>query len=132
MNKTIYCVYLLLLSFISCQDKEGNIGGMYFLENNRTFYAIELDETQNSVKIFWQSLYHKKDFKTYINAKYELKDDELIINMIESDLLPSQRKNQIVCKIKSNTIKINCEELFNETIGGNEKCLETELLFIRK
>jgi hypothetical protein len=132
MNKTIYCIYLLLFTLISCQNKEGKIGGLYFLENHQTFYAIELNETQNSVKIFLQSLYYKKNFKTYINAKYELKDDELIINMIESDLLPSQRKNQIICKVKSNTIKINCEELFNETIRLGEKCLETELLFIRK
>jgi hypothetical protein len=132
MNKTIYCIYILLFTFISCQNKEGNIAGMYFLENHQTFYAIELDETQNSVKIFWKSLYHKKDFKTYINAKYELKDNELIINKIESDLLPSQRKNQIICEIKSNIIKINCEKLFNETIGSSEKCLETELLFVRK
>ena len=132
MKKIIFLLSISLLIIISCQEKKSIIDGMYSSNNDQIFYALEFNKKNHSVKIFMQSLYIKKDFKNYIKAKYRQENNRLYLDEIESDLLPSQRNKKIICEIEGNLIKINCQELFKETIGSKSKCLEEKLIFEKR
>lgn len=149
--KVLYASFLFLL--VCCKNNSKIENGIYLAKNNEFFYAIELNTSKNEIKIFIRNPYSEgnlaaeeiynlklsetengpKDFKDFNKGNFKTQGNRLIIENLESDMLPSQQVKVLEAIISHDEISINCETL-SKHINGNAApiCNSKEIVFIRE
>lgn len=148
--------YLSAISFLiflfSCQKSTKIDDGIYVAKNNELFYAVDINNLQNQIKIYTLPSYSEinsrskeilklqlhqtknsvQNYKTFSEGKFKIVENNLIIENLESDILPTDRPKNINAKISKGQIFINCADLNNYTLGNSNNCEEREIIYIKK
>jgi hypothetical protein len=149
--KTISYLLIIILSF-SCSQNAEIESGIYLAKNNELFYAIDLNQSENVFKIyvlesFSQTNYENlqilelnivkkenslKDFKKFSKGNFKIKDNRLIIENLESNILPSSRPETIEGKISGKSIIMSSEILSKYLFGKSTSFKSNEIEFVKK
>ena len=149
--KLLFASFLFLL--VCCKNNTKIESGVYLAKNNEYFYAIELNTSKNEIKIFIRNPYTEgnleaeeinnlklsktengpKDFKYFNKGSFKTQGNKLIIENLESDMLPSQHLDILQAIISNEEISINCDTL-SKHINGNAApfCSSNEIVFIKE
>lgn len=148
--------YLFTVSFLiflfSCQKTANIDDGIYVAKNNKLFYALDINNSQNQIKIYTLASYsdgnssakqifklqlHQskksvQDYKTFSEGQFKIVENNLIIENLQSDILPTDRPKNLNAKITKRQILINCADLHNYILGNSIDCEDNEIIYIKK
>ncbi len=124
-KKLILLTFLTL--FISCTQKPEIKSGKYIAKDNRIFYEIDFDNQNKSVKIYIASGISQKKSNL---GNFKIEDTNLILENVESDILPSARKKEIYGEILADVIIISCPDLSNYFFGQKRGCKSENIEFV--
>ncbi len=120
MNKILSMLFLTLL-LQSCNKTEFKNGGNFKAENNDLFYALYINPKLDSIQIFilneWpisdsdDTLEERKNRKMSVNGKINIKNNEILIEELETNFPPSKRPKLKNFNIKNGKIFVDCENL---------------------
>jgi hypothetical protein len=153
MNRFLRNLFFLILiiSFSCSQDSEIK-SGIYLAKNNELFYAIDINKSQNILKIYMLESFSQnnyeipqilglnivekensvKDFKIFSKGNFKIKGDRLIIENLESNILPSTRPKTIEGKISDENIIISSEILSKYLFGKSISFKSNEIEFVKE
>lgn len=149
--KNLSYLLIIILSF-SCSQNAKIESGIYLAKNNELFYAIEINKSQNILKIYMLESFSQinydisqildlnilekenrvKDFKFFSKGNFKIKGDRLIIENLESNILPSTRPKTIEGKISGENIIISSEILSKYLCGKSISFKSNEIEFVKK
>ena len=141
--KRILSILLLTLLFQSCNEIEFQNGGNFKAENNVIFNALWISAEMDSIKIYVlneysksdseQTLAERKNHNYSLSGKINIKENEIIITGLESDILPSQRPKLKNLTIKKGKIYVDCENLTEYVFGKSDlgNCETEQIEFSR-
>jgi hypothetical protein len=141
--KRILSILLLTLLLQGCNEIEFQNGGNFKAENNELFNALWISAEMDSIKIYVlneysksdseQTLAERKNHNNSISGKINIKENEILITGLESDILPSQRPKLKNLTIKNGKIYVDCENLTEYVFGKSDlgNCKTEQIEFSR-
>ncbi|MHB1278412.1 MAG: hypothetical protein ACYC1Q_08435 [Bacteroidia bacterium] len=111
----------LTLFFLGCETNTPVISGLYVADNSDIFYALRINDSEDSIELFIIKEYStsdsperiesRKDFSHSKKGSIKYEKGTIQILELESDILPGKRSKMPTYKVDENRIIVNCEEL---------------------